>query len=72
MVYQTIKPTRKIGRFGKDEQDWKAVRVFAMDFSKAFDCVNHELLSSKLVAIESPYCELVFKLSRETPAASSL
>ena len=31
-----------------DEQDYKAVRVFAMGFSKAFDCVNHELLSSKL------------------------
>ena len=26
----------------------KAVRVFAMNFSKAFDCVSHELLSSKL------------------------
>ena len=31
-----------------DEQDCKTVRVFAMDFSKAFDCVNCELLSSKL------------------------
>ena len=31
-----------------DEQDCKAIQVFAMDFSKAFDCVNHELLSSKL------------------------
>ena len=26
----------------------KAVRLFAMDFSKAFDSVNHELLSYKL------------------------
>ena len=31
-----------------DEQYCKAVQVFAMDFSKAFDCVDHELLSSKL------------------------
>ena len=31
-----------------DEQDCKAVGVFAMDFSKAFDCLNHELLSFTL------------------------
>ena len=31
-----------------DEQDCKAVRVFAIDFSKAFDRVNHELLSFEL------------------------
>ena len=28
--------------------DYEAVRVFAMDFSKAFDLVRHELLSIKL------------------------
>ena len=31
-----------------DDPKWKAVRLFAMDFSKAFDSVNHELLSFKL------------------------
>ena len=31
-----------------DNPDYKAVRVFAMDFSKAFDSVRHELLSNKL------------------------
>ena len=34
-----------------DEQDCKAVQVFAMDFSKAFDCVNHELLSLNLLIV---------------------
>ena len=31
-----------------DNPDCEAVRVFAMDFSKAFDSVRHELLSNKL------------------------
>ena len=31
-----------------DDPNCKAVRLFAMDFSKAFDSVNHELLSYKL------------------------
>ena len=31
-----------------DDPNCKAVRLFAMDFSKSFDSVNHELLSYKL------------------------
>ena len=31
-----------------DDPKCKPVRLFAMDFSKAFDSVNHELLSYKL------------------------
>ena len=31
-----------------DDPKCKAVRLFAMDFSKAFDNVNHELLSYKV------------------------
>ena len=39
-----------------DNPDCKAVRLFAMDFSKAFDSVKHELLASKLKKLPlNPY-----------------
>ena len=39
-----------------DNDDCKAVRLFTMDFSKAFDSVNHSKLSAKLKQLPlSPY-----------------
>ena len=39
-----------------DNDDCKAVRLFTMDFSKAFDSVNHSKLSAKLKQLPlNPY-----------------
>ena len=39
-----------------DQPECKAVRLFAMDFSKAFDSVNHHLLAEKLKILPlNPY-----------------
>ena len=39
-----------------DNPDRKAVRLFTMDFSKAFDSVKHELLANKLKKLPlNPY-----------------
>ena len=38
-----------------DNQDCKAVSIFTMDFSKAFDSVNHSLLSAKLKVAEHSF-----------------
>ena len=39
-----------------DDNNCKAVRLFTMDFSKAFDSVKHNLLSTKLKQLHvSPY-----------------
>ena len=50
-----------------DNSDCKAVCLFAMDFSKAFDSVKHELLANKFkkVPIESIYYQLVLELFNE-------
>ena len=48
-----------------DNLDCEAVRVFAMDFSKAFDSVRHELLSkkTKMAASECLYHQMVSQFS---------
>ena len=39
-----------------DNPDCRAVRLFTMDFSKAFDSVKHELLARKLKSLQlNPY-----------------
>lgn len=45
----------KVNKF-LDTPEWKAVRFFSMDFSKAFDCVKHDLWSRKLKQLPlNPY-----------------
>ena len=34
-----------------DHPKCKAVRMFAMDFSKAFDCVSHQFLAERLKSL---------------------
>ena len=49
-----------------DNPDCKAVRLFAMDFSKAFDSVKHELLANKLKKLPlHPYMYITKKLVLE-------
>ena len=39
-----------------DDPECKAVRLFAMDFSKAFDSVSHQLLVKKMKTLSiNPY-----------------
>ena len=45
MQYNTLK--------SRDEKDNRCVRLFTMDFSKAFDNVKHSLLSQKLKSIRT-------------------
>lgn len=36
-----------------DNPNWRAIRVFTMDFSKAFDSVKHDLLASSVKSLHS-------------------
>ena len=49
-----------------DDPKSKAVRLFAMDFSKAFDSVNHELLKDVLLNpvdhVYFRYCRPIYRL----------
>ena len=49
-----------------DDPNCMAVSMFTIDFSKAFDSVNHQILATKLKIPLHPYknCKLVVKFYR--------
>ena len=48
VIYPVDSAVQLLNNWGLDKSDCKAVRLFTMDFSKAFDYIHHSKLSAKL------------------------